>query len=340
MGAAMSCGPNKRSLRPALVAIADNADDFGFACPSIATIAAKVCCDERTAMRLVQELERTGWVKVCRRVLNGKGSVYFIDIAKLGVVENARMRRSQLHVDIAKLLQEREAEKLQKSGDKMSPEKEPAKAESGDNPQGSQVTKTPDSGDKTLFPILKNHKEPSLEPIQPPTPLRGDAQDELEPPDPDGKQRGIWELVNRTRAREGRAAIGWAAWVQQQIAGGSWPDAGTPDAAPDQEFARCADCNEAAELVMRRCGLLEMRLLPVIAGALLSEMQRTGVAAGAVGERACVSFLAYRAQAGSLRYAWGPKRFFSEGYWLDPRSWPADRDSARSREALVGTYQG
>jgi hypothetical protein len=202
MGAVLSCGPKKGSLRYVLVAIADNADDYGFACPSIQTIAEKACCDERTAMRLVQTLESEGWMRVVRRVLFGKGSVYFIDIAKLGVVVNPKMRKSPLHVEVAKALEKKSAAEPKPapppaadpappappaSGDNLSPESDAppvadfsAPEESGDNPQGSQVTKDADSGDKKPFPILKNRCEPLLNPDNSPLPpSRGVEEPEL-----------------------------------------------------------------------------------------------------------------------------------------------------------------
>lgn len=172
MGAVLDCGPKKGSMRYALVAIADNSDDYGFACPSIETIAQKACCDARTAMRLVQALERDGWLKVQRRVLYGKGSVYFIDVDKLGVTVNPKMRRSPLHVEIAKVLANRihALAAHVESGDKLSPENQTLKEDSGDNPQGAQVTKTPESGDKKPFPILINRCEPLMNPDNTPLP--------------------------------------------------------------------------------------------------------------------------------------------------------------------------
>jgi hypothetical protein len=88
-------------LRPrmVLVAIAEAADDFGFACLSIETIAKKAVCDPRTAMRMVHCLEVEGWVWVNRRAVGGKASVYFVNIARLGVVLNPKFRKNQWHLD-------------------------------------------------------------------------------------------------------------------------------------------------------------------------------------------------------------------------------------------------
>jgi hypothetical protein len=170
MGAVMNCGPAKGSRRYALVAIADNADDYGFACPSLQTIAAKVCCDVRTAIRHVHALEREGWVRVVRDVFEGKGNVYFVNVAKLGVTVNEASRKSRLHVQIAKQLKARDEEK---SHDKLSRKKPGAPETSRDNPQGGHVTKMTPSRDKNAVAISKNHKEPSRNQYSPLPPSRG-----------------------------------------------------------------------------------------------------------------------------------------------------------------------
>jgi Helix-turn-helix domain len=173
MGAVMDVGPGKLRLRMALVAIADNADDYGFAVLSMETIASKSVCDVRTAIRTIQALEQEGWLQVRRRVLGGKANVYFVNVEKLGVVQNERSQRSKLWPEFERLLAK------QKSGDKMSPksgvDKSPAAEKSGDNSQGVQVTKQPDSGDKTALPILKNHGTISNPSNTPQPPLQGGA---------------------------------------------------------------------------------------------------------------------------------------------------------------------
>lgn len=157
----MDHGPSSGPLSHTLVAIADNADDYGFAFPSIETLATKSRCDVRTVMRRIQRLETAGWIRVRRRVLGGKGSVYFINLEKLGVTVNSKSRRSAVWGEINRLLNAAKSgdilscEKTPKSGDKMSPES----LFSGDNSQPSQVTKRADSGDKSRSPLI-NHQEP------------------------------------------------------------------------------------------------------------------------------------------------------------------------------------
>lgn len=155
MGAAMTRGPATTAPRFALVAIADNADDYGFANLSIETIALKTCCTPRNAMRLVQGLEKEGWITVRRRVLGGKGSVYFISLAKLQVEEHPRMRKSPMHLELDARQKSRDnlspKYKL-KSRDNLSPENRVFE-KSGDNGDMSQVTMATESGDNGDIPF-------------------------------------------------------------------------------------------------------------------------------------------------------------------------------------------
>jgi hypothetical protein len=72
--------------------------------PSIETIANASCCDERTVMRRIRRLERDGWVTVRRKVLGGRGSVYFLSLERLQVQVNENSKRSRLWKDISRLL--------------------------------------------------------------------------------------------------------------------------------------------------------------------------------------------------------------------------------------------
>jgi len=147
-----------------LLAIADNADDFGFAFPSYETIAQKARCSTRTAMRHVDELETHGWLKVGRK-LNGRGNVYFVNLEKLGVSVSPKARKSPLFTHLQKV-----------AGDKLSliflprPIGDSAKI-SSDNPQAQQVTKrhahvtgTPSNGDTSSHTNPEPSEQPPLQP--------------------------------------------------------------------------------------------------------------------------------------------------------------------------------
>lgn len=284
-GAVFSCGPSKASLRLAMVAITDNSDDYGFACPSIETIAAKACCDERTAMRHVQALERDGWMKVRRKVLFGKGNVYFIDIAKLGIEVNPKMRRSPLHVEVAKQLEKK------RTGDNLSPEFLRVPEKSGDNPQGVQVTKTADSGDKKHVAILKNRKEPLLN---------------LNNPLPPSQANG--ERVSNADAESSRNANEELSGVRDRplLLG---------------ELSACS----AVQRVMRECNWTDRRLAPVIEEALRQYRVKNKHEDFVTGAELMIRMHREFVRAAHLlRYTLGPKKFIQHGHWITDALWPWD----------------
>src|ERR1700722_19171199 len=98
-GAVLQRGPEVPRPRMVLVVIAEAADDYGFARLSIETIAKKAVCDPRTAIRMVHGLEAEGWLWVKRRAVDGKASVYFVNLARLGVLVNLKSRKNQWHLD-------------------------------------------------------------------------------------------------------------------------------------------------------------------------------------------------------------------------------------------------
>ena len=333
MGAVMGCGPKKGSMRYGLVAIADNADDYGFACPSIETIADKACCDERTAMRLVQALEREGWMAVRRRVLGGKGSIYFLNLDKLGASVGAKSRKSPLHAEMEKTLGLKKTSQShpapapappsslrESSGDNLSPESVDAPGESGDNPQGGQVKKTAESGDKNAFPILKNRCEPLL------NPSKGNT------PQPPSKSRGANGLSQ----------------CQPDQNESSQPDAeATPRNASGERGASGAglqerELQEAGAKVMRECNLSDPRLLRVICTAIASFRAKTDdpIACNRVAERMIETQRLYVADGEMMSYRPGMRKFFAHGLWLDRELWPYDRGALKDLQMRANARIG
>lgn len=182
MGGVWSCGPADQTSMIVLLAIADQADDFGFAVVAHETIAAKSRCSVRTVIRQIDQLESDQWLYVGRKMWNGKANVYFVNIEKIGVSVSPKSVMSPWHVQLRKA----KGDKLSRiflprnSGD--------TKEFSGDNPQPpqvtpvqAQVTKSPVSGDTGVTPSIKNHHYPSrtindVEPVTP-TPMRGELSD-------------------------------------------------------------------------------------------------------------------------------------------------------------------
>ncbi len=193
MGAVISCGPREQNTYCVLNALANYADDFGFCCPSVETIAADSRCNERTVFRTLDQLVDDGWLYRARKVLNGKSNVYILNLSKLGVTVSPNGRRSPLFMRL-----------LRSSGDRLTPIFAPEKSGdtnrfSTDNPQPpqvteteTQVTKTGGSGDRACHPNRYNRYEQNrkgtvndVEP--PPLPPRGGEVDEVGDHNPEPK---------------------------------------------------------------------------------------------------------------------------------------------------------
>jgi hypothetical protein len=359
MGAVMTGGPRKLRQRMVLVAIADNADDFGFAVLSIETIASKAVCEARTAMRMVQALEREDWLRVQRRVTGGKGSVYFINVDRLGLVPDARSRKSEMHQAFARTLKnpfsgdkmspeskpaaesvlkslgisclEEQPEEVAESGDKMSPENGlPAvdiffvPEKSGDNSQGVQVTKTSESGDILTLPILRNHvNHLNQSTTTPQPPLRGGGVD--------------------FESREPRQVNGNGGEPDRKPNGTGDPRKSKPAGDPRKATAGgpCDAVQSECEAAMLECGLSNPRMLRVIVDAMRMQTKRERMSPVEVRLMMVASWKRWKADAGYMRHSIGPRKFFGEGYWLDETLWPVDharieRERHRAK-ASIGT---
>jgi hypothetical protein len=159
-------GPADRTETLLLVAIAEHADDDGYAWPGVEKIAHRTRCCKRQAIRLIKKLSLDGWIVTLPKSAgeSKKVTAYQFNLTKIA-------DRESHDVQIAREKASREENKLRKSksGDiQIAPEK------SGDISghsqvtfPKSQVTFEPFSGDISRFPILKNRQgtvieEPSL----------------------------------------------------------------------------------------------------------------------------------------------------------------------------------
>lgn len=127
-------GPLAHIDRYVLLAIADNANDEGYAHPSIKTISAKTRLSTRTVMRSIQSLEDGGWLISHRKSRDVKFSTYDIVL-----------------------------ERFTKSGDSQSRDTQSPEKKSGDSRDKSQVTPSPKSGDsQSRFPHTPYIEEPPI----------------------------------------------------------------------------------------------------------------------------------------------------------------------------------
>lgn len=290
-GAALQRGPKRMRARLVMVAITDNADDYGFACVAIETIAEKALCDKRTVIRVVAELEAEGWMQVRRRAVSGRSNLYFVNLAKLEVTPSERSRMSEWH---RRFLGADQPPKTAKPRDRMSPEtlqvgdsataakvsgdmvspvetlaelvcaKLPEADISGDNSQGVQVTFSGGSGDISGFPNKKN----VLTFRNVTTPL---------PPSARGN--------------------GEAGFVE------------------DADLI-------AAQHVCRECNLADTRTLGAVQRAIGNFRLRSDAEPQQVAEMMIAAYREWMEWGQSLRFRWKPARFFSDGHWLNSETWP------------------
>jgi hypothetical protein len=198
------CGPAEMLPKFLLIAIADNADDFGFAFPSQDTLAQKICCDNRTVMRRLEQLEAQGWLTIYRKAVHGRANAYLINLAKIGVTVSPAARQSPLFTRVLRMLGDTESPIHPPEGDGDTD------AFSGDFPQPRQVTKpaaqvtaTPAqvtlghlTGDTRSHP---NRKEPPREPSGEPS--------VSEPPNEENRPRSIDATTMGDGERFGRMKL-------------------------------------------------------------------------------------------------------------------------------------
>ncbi len=140
MSAVWQDGPNDRSERLLLLALADCANDQGLCWPHTQTLARKACMNVRTVLRTLKTLDLDGWLTITRRSHERRGNTYQLSLERL------------------------------MSRDKMSRDTESRVSLSRDKPAPSEVTNSTKSHDKMNNPphppigrTIKNRQEPSGE---------------------------------------------------------------------------------------------------------------------------------------------------------------------------------
>ena len=80
--AVWDAGPRERTMRYVLLALADHADQSGFAFPSIARLAERCALTDRSIIGALKQLQHENWITKTRK---GKASQYQINLEKLGI---------------------------------------------------------------------------------------------------------------------------------------------------------------------------------------------------------------------------------------------------------------
>jgi DNA-binding transcriptional regulator GbsR (MarR family) len=78
------------------------------------------------------------------------------------------------------------------------------------------------------------------------------------------------------------------------------------------------------EATMLKCGISNPRILRVLAEAMRMQMARERMSPAEVRLMMVESWRRWKADARYMRHSIGPRKFFSESYWLDEQLWPVD----------------
>jgi hypothetical protein len=93
----------------------------------------------------------------------------------------------------------------------------------------------------------------------------------------------------------------------------------------------------AIDAVMQGCGFTSTRLRKVIRDVARQEADK-GVEPRTTALGMMAMWKRYAAATTTLRFKWSATRFFAEGHWHDPDSWPWDMEAIRAQQnASVGT---
>jgi hypothetical protein len=209
MNQVFQAGPPDMAERFVMLAIADNADDTGFAFPGVDVIATKSCQSVRNTLRVLKQLEVGGWLIIKRRCQGPKnqGNGYQLNLAMMAYRSDTVSSRTP-HDAMASRTKERVAKKdaYKAPHDTVSPDVEieiPS-----DKQTTSEVTSESIRSDKSCFPILINHQEPSLEPKDSPLPPSGgrDIKSAFVSKDPAAQLTTLMSLLTPAAARTVAAA--------------------------------------------------------------------------------------------------------------------------------------
>jgi hypothetical protein len=352
-GAVKQRGPAKGSLNHTLMVICDEADDFGFACPSIESIAHGSRCSVRQAIRRIAELEEQGWLKVKRKVFRGSmANAYFVDLPKLGVKPNEKSRRSPLWQNFERLMRALE------SRDKVSLLNGVLKFEK--TPQSVDIAASGNLFyDESASDILSLANEAETAPnganLAPESPIAakraetGGSATAEEDSAGDKMSHVTCQPCHVTSDIEGEPFNVLTHYSPIETKAPPTPASGgvvsdLPFGDVTHNHPGFADeAGIAARWLMGECGLgLNSRLKSGLEAALTRRAKRTGHGLVAIATLAVKNFRDYHAAlaSGLLRFGpWKARTFFENPYWEDPGTWPWDQAKQAARgQAAVGVH--
>jgi hypothetical protein len=320
------CGPRRKDPAYIMLALADHADEVGECYPSIALLQQKARMSKSTVLRVLKLLTEEGWLTVRHRSVEAedgraRGNLYCINMERLGLANpgrktvrrlpaeaNKRAPRSVTETPHEKLALE--ANKRAPRGVTQTPHEETVRCQ--EESVRCQETVREVSGVKSppAPPLVGEPSEPSQ---TPPTPLERGA---------DGATGRIAELQARLKATpRGSREYFAIAFELHPLLHGEEAKA-SPQATATQGPPAGATMGELVVWLMATCGFSEEgRRRPILAPALRGVLALADPA-DQPGRAAAMASVWQRYAQGPTR--WGPAKFFLEGHWQHPRSWPPE----------------
>lgn len=313
-------GPEEHYPRVVLLALADNADDAGDCYPSIALVQQKLCMSKSSVLRSLKYLEEEGWLEIEHRVTVydecARGNLYHINLRKLGMGAPQTPQQGNGGSQARRKRTSAPQTPHSSTGVQQTP------GESGmrclERPREVSGVKSPPAP-----PLVGEPSEPSQ---NPPTPLERGAGVEADEP-------AVLESIAQVQQRLdaiGKSGPEWRTlWLGEMVPlqqrlfrlrGAKTPQGAA--AASAQGPPAAATKAELVAWVMATCGFSEEgRRRPILAPALAGVLAQAepGEWPGRAAEMAAAW---QRYTAGPTR--WGPAKFFLEGHWQHPRSWPPE----------------
>lgn len=283
-------GPEDLGQHSVMLAMADNADDYGVAWPGIDLLARKSRLSERQVTRVLAALEADGWLTIQRRVrgIRRRCSEYRLNLARLrSGVSSAADGGPESRTDTVSVGEEK---RKAKKGTYTPRPDTVSVGEKEDAKEVDELTLEPSRTDITLVQVVQNqidqlHNRQGTTINTNTTPL---------PPVPGG------DASNALGTSEGTKSTGNGEGLEM-----------------------CA-----AIRVLRECGIADDRAVKRIAKAIGIWAAEHGdrelslaVRIEDTAKEMVAAWRNYVEWGAFLRFRYGPKKFFTEGHWANAETW-------------------
>jgi hypothetical protein len=355
--AVLERGPENSGERFTLFVLAFQADDLGFYAEEIKILQKDLSCSKETILRHLASLEKQGWLRIERRVLGGRSSVYFVNLEKLGVRVGEKPYKHKLWADM-----ERMRSALDR-GNKLSRQNGTLKFE-----QFAESGEVEASGDLFEEEISGDNLPPDNEQESAPEEGETDDSEEFEAQTAQNEGETVYRKEQEPPEEEiSGGKLPPVRYGNSHLSGGNLPDPfntsrksrtfvetttplppvpgdGGDELILPKDDLRVGDAEfplaigVAARWVMQKRGLSKRRLQDTIAEQLALFCRQEDKNLQEAAQIAAANHEKYTADVPLLRFGpWSPANFYGEGHWRNPSAWPYDQAKVRaSSEAAIG----